>query len=233
MTTNNRIEPGNDDQNLRHKAEIPAPLQAARSGAGNGDESNGQAPPSAPTPPDPFSPESLRLSQDFGSTLGVRKVLTTVPVRKPHKQEFIRVRAGEDWRLQTCVLEDHVSRDTYLVDKALWSALFNEICRVCLFTACDRQGDVFLWPIKLPGIDGRSNIWNDSALAAANHALSRWIRVTANMSAGSYAVFEASADLPEPAWPELTFTQLLKLAFRDRSISDSSHPVLQALRGER
>ena len=36
----------------------------------------------------PFS--SLRLSQNFGETLGVKKVLTTVPVGKPPKDRFFR-----------------------------------------------------------------------------------------------------------------------------------------------
>jgi hypothetical protein len=40
-----------------------------------------------PTPaPSPFS--SLRLTQNFGETLGVKKVLTTVPVGRPSKDLF-------------------------------------------------------------------------------------------------------------------------------------------------
>jgi hypothetical protein len=35
--------------------------------------------------PDPFNIDELRLSQDFEAATGVRKLLTTVPVRKPHK----------------------------------------------------------------------------------------------------------------------------------------------------
>ena len=36
----------------------------------------------------PFS--SLRLTQNFGETLGVKKVLTTVPVGRPSKDRFFR-----------------------------------------------------------------------------------------------------------------------------------------------
>jgi len=35
------------------------------------------------TPADPFDPASLRLSQDFASTIGVKKVLTTLPEAQP------------------------------------------------------------------------------------------------------------------------------------------------------
>jgi len=40
---------------------------------------------SPPPDDDPFNPDRLRLSQDFASAVGVRKLLTTVPVRKPSK----------------------------------------------------------------------------------------------------------------------------------------------------
>ena len=34
---------------------------------------------------------ALRLSQDYTQAAGVEKLLTTVPVRKPNKTEFVRV----------------------------------------------------------------------------------------------------------------------------------------------
>ena len=33
--------------------------------------------------PNPFDPASLRLDQSFADTVGVKRLLTTVPVRKP------------------------------------------------------------------------------------------------------------------------------------------------------
>lgn len=183
--------------------------------------------------PDPFDPAALRLSQDFAATIGVKKVLTSLPVRKPKRQEFVRTLAGEDWRLQTCALEDKSKGDTYLVAPALWPELGQEIYPVCLFVTCNRQADLFLWPVKLPGADGRSNSWNDSALAAALLAELKWVRVGANMTAGMYDVFEATAELPDPVWPDLSLQQLLRLGFKDKFIDSVDHPILQALRGER
>ena len=37
---------------------------------------------------DPFDPENLRLDQSFTEAAGVKKLLTTVPVRKPKSQDF-------------------------------------------------------------------------------------------------------------------------------------------------
>jgi len=182
--------------------------------------------------PDPFDPANLRLSQDFSTTGGVKKLLTVVPCRKPRRQEFIRVRPGEDWRLTTAVLEDDASKDNYLVDASLHAALADEVKPVCLRLAVTSRKDVFLWPIRLPGPDGRSNTWNDSAIEAANIAESRWIRVASNMAAGCYDVFEATAELCKPEWPDEEFRELLRRCFRDRFIATEDHPLLRQLRGE-
>ena len=107
--------------------------------------------------PDPFDPASLRLGQDFASSIGVKKILTNVSCRKPSRQEFVRVRPGEDWRLQTALLTDDVSRESYTVDRDLWIDLSDEIKPVVLFTTITRQGTLILWPCKLPAPDGRSN----------------------------------------------------------------------------
>ena len=183
--------------------------------------------------PDPFDPAGLRLGQDFAATVGVRKVLTTVPCRKPNRQEFVRVRPGEDWRLETGLFEDRINRDTYLVERSLWPELAGEVFPAVLFMAISRQGSVFLWPCKLPGIDGRRNTWNESALAAAGIAELRWVRVSANMPASMYDTVEAVEPLSDPTWPpNLTLHDILKLCFKDRFIDSLDHPIVRALRGE-
>ena len=175
---------------------------------------------------------ALRLSQDFSANLGVKKAVLTVPVRKPNRQWFIRVRAGEEWRLQTGVIELADERETYLVDRSLWSELAGEIIPKVLFTGMSRQGVLFLWPVRLPGMDGRIDEWNRAALDAAQLATERWVSVRANMALGAYEVFEATGELPEPEWPELPFSKLVEIAFKDRFIRSADHPVLRRLRGE-
>jgi hypothetical protein len=51
------------------------------------------------------------------------------------------------------------------------------------------------------------------------------------MSLGAYEMFQATADLPEPDWPDLTFPEILKIAFRDHVVDRDDHPVVQRLRG--
>ena len=183
-------------------------------------------------PPDPFDLESLKLSQDFASTIGVKKVLTTVPCRKPNRHEFVRVRPGADWHLETGIFEDKIQREMYLVGRDMWGELAGEITPVCLFTTITKQGDISLWPVKLPGTDGKTNSWNESALAASQLATKKWARVASNMNAGYYDTFEATGELSEPKWPELSLQEIVKLCFKDRLIDSVDHPVLRALRGE-
>ena len=85
----------------------------------------------------------------------------------------------------------------------------------------------------MPGEDGRLDSWNRSALDAAQLAMGAWVRLTSNMSLKAYEIFQASANLPEPEWPDLDFQKLLEIAFRDRYIQTPDHPVLQRLRGAR
>jgi hypothetical protein len=64
---------------------------------------------------DPFDLTKLRLTQDFVETSGVRKLLTTVPVRKPHPQEFVRVHPDAAYRETLAVIELKEDREIYLL----------------------------------------------------------------------------------------------------------------------
>jgi hypothetical protein len=183
--------------------------------------------------PDPFADiDQFRLGQNFGEVVGVTKTLTTVPVRKPSRQDFIRVHPEADYRLETAVLEVKDDREVFLVDRALWPELMNEISPRVLFTCMNRQGVLFLWPVRRPGVDGRIDGWSSSALSAAQLAMQRWVRVAANMSLGGYDVFESIGELSQPEWPELDFSTILRIAFKERLISSYDHPALRRLRGE-
>ncbi len=177
--------------------------------------------------------EKLRLSQNFAETAGVKKKIITIPVRKPDRQWFIRVQPDESYRLETAVLELKEDRETYLVDPTLWSELPGEIVPMCLFTAINRQGIVFLYPVRLPGADGRQLEWHRSALEAAQVAMKDWVRIVANMRLGAYEVFTATGDLPEPEWPDLSLGQILEIAFKDKFIQSMDHLAIQKLRGVR
>ena len=190
--------------------------------------------PDASAPPDPLDPERLRLSQDFNASLGVKKALLTVPCRKPSKEWWVQTCPDPSYRIETILLELKEDRETYLVDPDLWAELATET--TCgpraLVTTMNRQGVLFLWPVRLPGPDGKTDEWSRSALEAASLAEGKWVRVAANMSLGAYDVFEATGDIPAPHWPTQPMGELLRIAFRDKHIDTFDHPVLKQLRGE-
>ena len=184
------------------------------------------------TAPDPFDPAALRLDQSFADTVGVKKLLTTVPVRKPNRQDFVRVHPDPTYRLTpAAIIELKEDREVYLVTPAMASELPGEFAAATLFTTVNRQGVLHLWPVKLPGADGKHNEWHRSAAEAAERAMKQWVRLTANLSLGAYEMFEATGALPEPEWPDLPFAEILKIAFRDRIVDTADHPVVQRLRG--
>ena len=186
------------------------------------------------TGPDPYDPVSLRLPQDFSASIGVQKTLLTVPVRKPDRSWFVRAHPDASYRLQTAVVELKEDREVYLVAPPLWSELGAEVTfkPKLLATAINRQGVVFLWEANLPRADGRADEWSRTALEALEMASKQWVRVVANMALGGYEVYTASGELGAPTWPDLPFKDLLRIAFKDRYITDHAHPVLRRLRGE-
>ena len=182
--------------------------------------------------PNPFDPAALRLDHSFAESVGVKKLLTTVPVRKPNRQDFVRVYSDPGYRLTpAAIIELKEDREVYLVVPAMAMELPGEFTAATLFTTINRQGVLSLWPVKMPGPDGKHNEWNRSAAEAAELAMSNWVRISANMSLGAYEVAQAIGDLPEPNWPDLPFNEILKIAFRDHIVDRTDHPVVQRLRG--
>ena len=175
---------------------------------------------------------ALRLDQSYADTVGVKKLLTTVPVRKPNRQDFVRVHPDPKYRLTpAAIIEIKEDREVYLVTPDMAQALPGEFAAATLFTTINRQGTLHLWPVKLPNPNGRQFEWHRSAAEGAERAMKKWVRVTASMSLRAYEIFEASGELPDPLWPDFSFQEILRIAFRDRILDRADHPFVQPLQG--
>ncbi len=181
--------------------------------------------------PAKFDFNKLRLDQNFQNTGGVKRALVTVPVRKPHRQEFFRVHPDEAYQFTANVLELKDEREIYLVDRDLWEELGDELSPRVLHVAITRQGVPFIFPVRLPNADGRLDSWSASAAQGVALAKARWIRLSSNMDNGAYDVLEATAPIPEPEWPGVDMQTILNIAFRDRVIATADHSVVRRLRG--
>jgi hypothetical protein len=179
---------------------------------------------------DDFNIENLRLDQSFLDT-SVKKLLLTVPVKRPSPQDFIRVRPDPEYRATLAIVELRDERETYLLAPPIARGLPGEYATATIFTAINRQGVTFLWPVKQPQPGDRVNEWHRTAAEAAEIAMTRWVRVKANMSLGAYDVNAAQGVVPDPTWPDATFQELLKLGFRSYFVSTFDHPLIKRLTG--
>mgnify|MGYP006865131826 CR=1 FL=1 len=182
---------------------------------------------------DPFDPANFRVAGTMDDALSVKKLLTRVAVRKPTKQEFCRATTDPDFRLTGAVLEMKEDREFYLVMPDMIPAIPEDVRLVELVLCMNRLGVPFLWPVPLPAADGRTNAWHESARDALGVAEASWMRMVASMAEGSYNIYRATGDIPDPTWPDKSMRELLALAFRDGKVIDGEdHPVLRQLSGD-
>lgn len=184
------------------------------------------------TLPDPFDPSRFAVSSSVMSEIGVTKELVACPVRKPNKQEFVRVNPDSAYHLRACILELKDERETYLVAPDVAAMLPGETKTVDLRLAASRQGAIFIWPVPVPRIDGRDSPWSTSARTAAAIAEQKWVRLIANMAQGAYDVYPAPAAVGSPLWPGKSMREILAIAFGEAfTVRDAGHPVIKRLMG--
>jgi hypothetical protein len=182
--------------------------------------------------PDPFDPAQFAAPSTVLGEVGVIKELTTCPVRKPNKQEFVRVHPGEKYKLRASILELKQEKEFYLVMPGVAAALPGETTLVTLRLTVSRQEAVFLWPIPELRLDGRENAWNPSRRAAAAKAETDWVKVVSNMAQGAYDLFVAPGALGSPVWPDKSMRDILSIAFGENFIiRDAGHPIIKRLMG--
>lgn len=162
------------------------------------------------------------------------KVQARFSVGRPQNSKYIQVHPNPGYCIDTHVVNAEKEGGYFLPARPLWDALEGEpkfqIRRLVM--AITAQGEVSVWPLRLPGDNGRTDPWMESELELAERAKSRWLRIMSSMSISRYVGMEAQGNLPEPAWPDMPFEEMLKNAFRERMITSLDHPVLKRLRGE-
>ncbi len=175
-----------------------------------------------------FDLDSIRLTQHFGGQIGVKKLLTTVPLRKPNRTQFFRTHP--DYRMDVMLLRHDETNELYVVMPKLLDLVLQLAEPYRLILVVDPLGTAFIWPLKIP--DERSpNNWHKSALDADTKAQRMWIRIKADMSLGAYQVYEAAGELPEPEWPPESWKKHIEVAFKGKIIDSPDHVVIQKIHG--
>jgi hypothetical protein len=185
---------------------------------------------------DPFDDlDRLRVPQDYDTRAGGKKRLT-ITVGRPGNQTYFRIK--RDWQFTTTFIEVQGERRTlYMVMPGVLDGVLEEAKLTCVTMTLrlyvDRDGRIGLWPLRLSDSDSGDNSYARSAHAAAELAISCWIRVKADQDKRSYEVFGAVNQVAygEPEWPQLSQSEILRMAFKDRLIDRPDHLIVQKLLG--
>ena len=178
----------------------------------------------------PIDFSEFTISQNFGAQLKVIKRLTTVPVRKPKNTQWFRVHPSHKQDMLLLKYGD-IGDDYYLVSKSLADQLADFVWSFKLVVGVDRQGIVFVWPLRLSE-EERAMKWHHTAMEAASHAEVQWTRIQANMGLGAYDIHTAEGITDEPKWPELSMNEIFDIAFKQKVIKSLDDFVPRQLLGK-
>ena len=178
--------------------------------------------------------DALIIKGDDGSNIRLETVRTIISVEKPDKGEFVRVTPDVSLHISLGLIELKKENQLYLVHQKVRDLVRSDPSyRVMkLVPTISFDGKFFLWPLRMPNMEGNIDQWSASAIEAAKLAMSCWVRVSANISIGAYETKKAVNLEKEPEWPNLSLEEIINTAFRDRIIMTLDHPVLKKLRGE-
>jgi len=174
------------------------------------------------------------LPQDFDKQTGAKPVWVpgSIKVQTPSREWWVRTRP--DWIHKATCLElkgSEIRGEIYLVHGLIVDLVDDAtVSTRVLFGAVNRDRKPFLWPVRLTGSKGKKlDPWNKVAYETAIRAQDQWMRLSAGD--GTYNVQEAVVDMGEPVWPNLSFEELVTIAFDGRIIRDLDDPVLKTLKG--
>ena len=177
---------------------------------------------------------ALRLSpSESGAGTGVdREVESTIAVRRPRPREYFRVHPDPDMSLTTTAVFDReeMRNDVFLVAPNMRDVLVGETRPVLLMPAITRQDVMFVWPLPLP-VDGRQNDWHERARMALERGKTHWTRMAADMTLGTYRLYEPMEAQPDPVWPNMKLEEILKVAFAGKVIEGVDHPFIRRIQG--
>ena len=183
----------------------------------------------------PFDPSRFAIPAEEMTQITTESYLTGIAVRKPNKREFVRVHPTDEFMGNFAILKPEKGLgETYIVVPQIAVQMPREFTMVQLRLAVTRQEELLLWPVPLSAENGKERGgWGHSQREAVKVAETHWLRMQSNMNLQAYDTMIATAEIPEPVWPNYTWQQYLNKAFPgDFVIEREDHPVLLYLQGK-
>ena len=181
----------------------------------------------------PFNPSRFAMPSTGAEEFGTRKIRSVIPVNKPGKMEWVHLLDDEDFLIPGAAFLDlQDGGRVYLVVPEIAAQLDDDVRLNKLAPALTKQDKLFLWPCPSIRPGETPNPWHISHNEAYNAAKSGWIRMKSNRSCGFYDIIEPKSFMPEPDWPDMSFADMLQIAFNDdHIIHRDDHPALRRLKG--
>jgi hypothetical protein len=162
--------------------------------------------------------------------VSVRKRLVDIPARTPHDEWFVRTSVNPAHSGTLPLYWDKVgSGRPFLIDEAVQDYFGNKVRNNWCVLSVTRQLTYFLWCSPLEDEDGVWNSWHESAHDMKTIAAESWIKVVSNKQKGGYDPidFVGPVPPPEPEWPNLTWEEIVRLAFRRHLVETDNHPLIR------
>jgi hypothetical protein len=193
------------------------------------------SPVQAPRITDPMDLDAIRVDIGVPTNSGV--VRAQVSVRKPPKDEWVRVHPSPEYQIAVTLLEDRseggFGGSFFVVNPDMREILDGEYDTVQIYSYVNTLGVPALWPIKLPKPGRDMFPATESQLNLAKLGQGQWIRVLWNGKAYESKVPIDPDSLPQPIWPRESLSELFGLAFGARTIKTVEHPIVLRLTGRR
>ena len=178
---------------------------------------------------DPLDLGNMRIDPaTHAQAVGVKAM--SVRVGRPDTQDMFRVHADPAFTVDTYLLHMTQDRDMFFVAKPLWAdaRVRRELKLYRLYYYCQLSGLVGLWAVQLPDEAGNQNSWHESAMSVAELAKMQWVRLLSGSR--GYSIITDDTVEDSPVWPAMTFQEVVKTAFRSKTVVDLEHPKLKQLR---
>lgn len=186
-------------------------------------------------PDDFFSPENLRIAQEFAPP--PESATFAVDVRKPPKDQYIMAHPDPAFSMVWPIIE--VDETVFVVHPVLAKSLQSDATlassvKAARIVLCAiHRGPHFVWVIKQPADPTKRSAMHKAMDDALSFAMAGWTRITWNEEKRQHDAFPLRMENPPtPTWPNKTFPEILKTAFGDaRMIKTADHPVIRKLSG--
>lgn len=171
------------------------------------------------------------LGRPIDEIVPSEKVLTSLPVRKPKRDEWIRLHP--EIHTRAYIYESREDNSWYVVLPTVVEPMLDVVRYVQLTLAVNYGGSAFVHPVPVP-TERKAHRAHITGFAGAEQAMREWVRISWNGS--EYDIYRRSSAKVEPAWPaEVTNpSEMLRFAAKAGGfevIDSLDHPVVRELQG--